>query len=268
MAGKYSKKKRGGKKRAAVLVVLVLLLAAAIIAAVFILPALRESGEESEPRPTEGTPEATAGQTEEASEAPTLNVEEIPVETRNIYDLGNGLELNRIDSYAGIYMEDGSDEIVSDVLMVSVSNRTEQDLQLARIRLIYADGEALFEVTNLPAGATAVVLEKNRMAGRAEMPEKTVAENVIYFEERMDPMAERFAVSGGSGMLQIENISGEDITGEIQVYYKNGSAEQYYGGITYLARVTGGLKAGERASVMASHFAPDMCTVVKIEVIN
>lgn len=268
MAGKYTKKRRRGKKRAVVLAVLVILLAAAIIAAVFILPELRENGEEREPTPTEAAAEATAAQTEQITEAPTLNLEEIPVETQNIFELGNGLELNRIDSYAGIYMEDGSDEIVSDVLMISVTNRTEQDLQLARIRLIYADGEGLFEVTNLPAGATAIVLEKSRMTARKDMPEETAAENVLYFEEAMDPMPERFAVSGAKGMLQIENISGEDISEEILVYYKNTSGDQYYGGITYLARVTGGLKAGQTANVMASHFAPDMCTVVKIEVMQ
>ena len=46
-------------------------------------------------------------------------------------------------------------------------------------------------------------------------------------------------------MLNVPNISDEDIPGDVVVYYKHASADMLYGGITYRVTISGGIKAGE-----------------------
>ena len=55
--------------------------------------------------------------------------------------------------------------------------------------------------------------------------------------------------------MNITNISGNDITGDVVIYYKNASSDMLYGGITYRVTVTGGLKAGEIKQLTGSHFS-------------
>ena len=51
------------------------------------------------------------------------------------------------------------------------------------------------------------------------------------------------------------NISGQDIIGDVVIYYKNAAEDLYYGGITYRVRIEGGMKADEIKQIMASHFS-------------
>ena len=46
-----------------------------------------------------------------------------------------GLKITDTANYAGIYMEDGSDEVVSNVMMIIVENTSASDLQYAEITL-------------------------------------------------------------------------------------------------------------------------------------
>ena len=215
-------------------------------------------------------PETTADTTpvQQPETTAPAQTQTVPAETVDVYDLCDELQINRIDSYVGIYMEDGTDDVVSGILMISVTNESDRDLQLARINLAYPDAVAQFEVTNLPAGATVTLLEKNRMEMPDQAPVSSSVENLLFFPEPMDLQQERIQLGGSTGMLTVSNISGEDIDGDIYVYYKNTSGDQFYGGITFRAKVSGGLKAGETATLMANHYAPDSCTVVLVETLD
>ena len=91
-------------------------------------------------------------------------------------------------------------------------------------------------------------------------------ENVAVFDEPMDLMADTIRISGMDGMLNVENISDRDITGQIYIYYKYASADTFYGGITFRVPVEGGLKAGELRQVPAGHYSPEGCTLVQVTV--
>ena len=67
--------------------------------------------------------------------------------------------------------------------------------------------------------------------------------------------ADVLKLQGLDGALNITNISGEDITGDIVIYYKNSSSDMYYGGITYRVRLEGGLKDGEIRQIMSDHYS-------------
>ena len=59
------------------------------------------------------------------------------------------------------------------------------------------------------------------------------------------------------GAVNISNISGADLTGDVVIYYKNFSQDLLYGGITYRVRIQGGMAAGEIRQIMAKHFTAD-----------
>ena len=255
---KYSKKKkkqpqqkkktqnRGSGARVALLIILTVLLAALVWLASLLgqreVPTLDQTGIPGQ----SGTESATdsAGSPETVPET----TEPQPIE------LSDGLVIHYISSYAGIYMEDGTDEPVADVMMIILENTSEQDLQLARISIEYENFTAEFEVTNLPAGEKAVLLEKNRHAAAGQAYQSIQMKNVVFFPEKMGLQEDRIQIEGHNGTLEVTNISGENITGDIYIYYKNSATDLLYGGITYRVAVRGGLKAGESAAVIAGHY--------------
>jgi cytoskeletal protein RodZ len=194
-------------------------------------------------------------------ELPDIQTEQEVTEPQPI-ELEDGLQILHIAGYAGMYMEDGSNEVVSNVMMLILENTGSEDLQLARISIAYSDFTAEFEVTNLPAGEMAVLLEKNRHAATGEDYRSIQVKNVVFFPEAMSLREDRLKITGSNGTLKVENISGEDIAGDIYIYYKHSASDLLYGGITYRVAVRGGLKAGESTTVIAGHYTPDSCRLL------
>lgn len=180
-----------------------------------------------------------------------------------LIELEQGLAITAIEEYAGLYVEDGSDEAVQGLLMVILENRNESDLQYAQITLEFADARAHFDVTNLPAGGSCVLLEKDRMEYREDLPEAARAENVVLVGDF--PMyADLFEITTADGVINVRNISDADISGDIYVYYKNVGGGMYYGGITYRARIAGGLAAGEIGQIMTNHYYEDASEILMV----
>ena len=88
---------------------------------------------------------------------------------------------------------------------------------------------------------------------------------MIFFEEKMSTEADKVEVSGGDGAIDITNISGESISGDIYVYYKNIIDEKFYGGITYRAKVSG-LNDGETVRMTTEHFSSDQSKIVMVTI--
>lgn len=179
--------------------------------------------------------------------------------------LGSNLYITDIGKYTGVYMEDGSDEFVEDVLMLVLKNDGDNALQLARINLQYSDFTANFEVTNLPAGQSVVLLEKNRHAYVAESYSRATAENVSFFQEPMSLKEDMVEITGTKGAIMVENLTDEPL-GEVYIYYKNSAVDLLYGGITYRARVEPGLKPGRSYTVMTNHYYPNSCTILDVQI--
>ena len=178
--------------------------------------------------------------------------------------LGHGLELQGSGRFCGAYLEDGSLDPVSDVLMIQIRNTTDKDLQLAKLSLVYQNFTAEFEITNLPAGKTLVVLEKNRKPFVDQHYLNMSLSSVVFFQEQMDIQADRYEITGMDGAMNLKNISTSDTEGDIYIYYKYTAAEELYGGITFRVKVPGGIKAGELRQVNAQHFDPETCMILAV----
>lgn len=199
-------------------------------------------------------------QTTEAAEDTQIRIDEV---RDNSILLPDGLVISDVGSYTGAYMEDGSDDVVSGVLMIVVTNEGDRPLQYAKITMQAGEGTAVFSVTTLPVGASAVVLEASRLGyDRSVEYAGAAVEQAAWFDGELSLCEDRLQLQQLDGALNVTNISGGDLEGDIVIYYKNSSADMFYGGITYRIRLSGGLPSGATRQVMADHFSERGSTVV------
>ena len=180
------------------------------------------------------------------------------------YDLGNGLIVTRVESYSGPYMEDASDEEVSDVMMIYVTNEGEKTIQYAEV-VVEGEEEAVFKITTLYPGYTMMALESSRKP-YTDVFESISTRNVAYFQEEPNLYRDVLEVQPLDGGFNITNISDEDITGEVVVYFKDVKDDVLWGGITYRGRIEGGIGAGDIRQIMTENFSEDTTKVVFITI--
>lgn len=252
MSDKKTKQKKSGRRVAIwiILIVEILVLAAAGLC-LWTLNNAKKHNTPDQPQPdTQVTAPAETAAPEFTEPA---QAEEI-IDTQAYLD--KHLQILNLGSYTGIYMEDGTNEVVSGVLMLVVQNYGAEDIQYAEIILPTDSGEAKFSVSTLPAGESCVLLEQNRMAYTGtEDAAKAVSQNVAPFLQPMSLYQEQLKLQILNGAINVTNISGEDISGDVVIYYKNAADDLYYGGITYRVRIEGGLKAEEIKQIMGKHFS-------------
>ena len=75
---------------------------------------------------------------------------------------GSSLVVSGIASYDGIYLEDGSDTEISGVTVLLLRNDGDTDIEYASVSVGMDGTELQFDLSDLPAGGTAVVQEKNK----------------------------------------------------------------------------------------------------------
>lgn len=250
MSGKYVNKHSGNRKhkrenkgRAGKFLLVAVVILAILIAAVLLTKLSRTDGEEQAATTTTATTGHRAEIGELQNEVPALH--------------NSTIQIENVGSYTGMYMEDGSDEIVSGVLMMVVTNTGNDTVQYAQIELDLGDETAQFSMSTLPAGGSVVLLEQNRLPYDTEFDYSTAEANIFnvaYMREPLNMQEDKLKIQALDGVINITNISGQDITGDIIVYYKNSAVDLFYGGITYRITLTGGLKADEVKQVMAAHF--------------
>ena len=241
-----NKKTNPGKGKRIALWAVIVFLAVVLLALVLLWWGLSLSEEQSQ----ETTPAVTEpAQIADGITANITGIRDVAV------TLDHGIEIINIGAYTGAYVEDGSDEVVSGILMLIVKNNGEEAIEYAQIALPTDNGTAQFNASTLLPGATMVLLEQNRMAYTGqEQADQAVAEAVAVFKQPVGMHEDQLQLQVLDGAINVTNISGADITGDILIYYKNAAADLYYGGITYRVRIEGGMKAGEIKQIMASHF--------------
>lgn len=260
MRGKYTKKKKtGGIWSVLILLVIVL----GLFAALWIL-ASREP--EEMPLPTEPEQTAPAAETTETETEPPYTFEQ-EAEGVTSFTLGPGLEITRYGKYIGVYMEDGTDEFVTNVMMIQVENTTDQAIQYAKITVTGPAGDAVFTLTTLLPGQSMVVLEAGRKPyNEGDVYTEAAVENLAVFPEMPGLLEDQIEIQPLEGGFNITNISGADITGDIQVYFKDMAGDVLYGGITYVCRIEGGMKAGEVRQIMSANFTEKGSRVIFVKV--
>lgn len=178
---------------------------------------------------------------------------------------GTTLTVRNISSYDGIYLEDGSDEEVSGIAAMVVENTGDLNVEYAQIT-VNCNGETMrFDASDIPAGDTVVVQEKNRAGYQegtytdcsavvAETDEFEMSENKVKVEET------------GDGSLKVTNLTDETIPC-VRIFYKFYMEEEqtYVGGITYTAKVTE-LSANGSQTVTPSHYSSGNSQIMMVRI--
>lgn len=158
-----------------------------------------------------------------------------------------------VAQYAGSFLEDGSDAATGNVTAMVITNNSDQMLQVGIVTFQVNDTEtAEFMVTDLPAGASALVMESNQ---RQFNPDDDFSYGQVATSYIDSPSLEsdKFDILQEDGKLTLVNKTQQSY-GQVYVYYKYvqlGGA--YLGGITYRVPFNDVPANGQVESV-AGHF--------------
>lgn len=220
-----------------------------------------EDTDDSDKGNSDGSDEEDPGDSGEGGSAGNTDEEQEPVANPVLSD-GN-LVVESIGSYTGNFLEDGSDTPIVDVAAMLVTNNSSQMLQVGQIDFKVNDSEtATFLISNLPAGTSVLVLEKN---GRTYNSKEDYSYGNVTsaYMDSASTHSDKFDISMEDGKVILKNKTDKTYS-KIYVYYKYvqiGGA--YKGGITYRTLLEN-VASGATAEAVASHMNPSSSRVVDI----
>lgn len=171
------------------------------------------------------------------------------------FSLGEGIRVVSVGRYAGYYPEDGSDEAVSGVAMVTVRNEGTKYVQLLSFTMKDdAGNEFAFRLTTLFPGDEMTVLETDKK--QFDMSRKIVSvsnNGYALFASEPSLQGDVLRIFLSDRGITLENISGETVPAG-KLYYKNQSDGILVGGITYSSSFPS-LAPGEKTSLNPKHYS-------------
>lgn len=177
--------------------------------------------------------------------------------------LDNNLYIEVIGKYNGLFVEDGSDEPIENALSILVRNDSDKTVQIALLTMSDGEKEYEFQITTLPAGAKALVLEKNKAVYESGK-EYTVTDFSSGYFNSTTLMEDSIELTSSDGKISVKNI-GEKTYEKIYIYYKTKKLSGVYmGGITYRTPVEN-LKPGEVQEVLAAHYKENASEIMMLE---
>ncbi len=170
-------------------------------------------------------------------------------------ELGNGLSIVRSGSYTGSFVEDGSNSPCTEVLSLLVTNHSDSFLEWAEIAIPVGERTAYFRITSLPAGQSLLVMEKTAMSYDETVTYGApVLLNTSMPEKEFSLHEQTFSISAADHVINLTNMTSQDITGNIAVYYKNVENGIYIGGITYSRTLQNGVSARAVAQFICEYY--------------
>lgn len=157
--------------------------------------------------------------------------------------------------FSGQFVEDGKDNLVSNVATILVTNNSDQFLDLATIMYLIDGKTATFVVTGLPAGRSAWVLESSKLTATASST-FTYVDKTTSFRENVSATSDKVTITADGNMLTATNNSDETLEG-VFIYYRSVHTDgNFLGGITYLVDF-GTLEPGAAVEKMGGHYSED-----------
>lgn len=175
------------------------------------------------------------------------------VDAEHISISEDGLEVCRIGTYTGTFVEQGTDTECKDIPAIVVQNTSDRMVEKA----VLVQGNQTFVITYLPPDGICLVQEQSGKAANTPDLYNLVFREPVQFVEDGATEQNRVRVETDENRILIRNISGEDIPGSVNVWYKTKQNGLYIGGVSYKAAVDDGvLKASSTATVQTSHYDP------------
>lgn len=220
--------------------------------------------------PAEESPQPVATQKPTGTDVPPATTKpgtQKPAEGKELsfpYTIpGSSLVIHKVDSYNGVFLEDGSDRSVSGICTLVLTNSGSTDVEYADISLVQGKRTLLFKATVLRAGCTVVVQEAS--AALYEEGAYTSCTADVAEVTKLEMSSDKVQIlENADGSLTVTNLTNQAIGG-IRIFYKfcltKGSV--YVGGITYTAKVEN-LAPGGTQTVFPNHFSYGSSEVVMV----
>ncbi len=177
------------------------------------------------------------------------------------WDAGHDLQVISLDSYSGLFVEDGSDETVSDICAIRVKNMAEETVQYAHLTLTAGEVTYEFDLSTLPPAREVQLLDLNRQAPPESTDNLALAvSEYAAFSEEPSMNEDVLEVTAQDTAITITNRSDQDMS-QVYVYYKLDYGDFYLGGITYRVGASN-LAAGESTTCYAGHYTSDECSLM------
>lgn len=175
----------------------------------------------------------------------------------------SNLVVQKITSYDGIFLEDGSDSEITGVTAIVLQNTGVTAIEYAKIALKNDEYTMMFEASDIDAGAAVVVQEMSQTLYQQNTYTECVAD-VAEINELDKSVDEIDVKENADGSLRVSNLTGEVIPC-VRLFYKFYMEEEntYVGGITYTARLID-LEAGSSQTITPSHYLAGYSKVVMV----
>lgn len=168
---------------------------------------------------------------------------------------GSDIVVEQISPYNGYFIEDGQDEDISNVAAIVLTNKGD-DADFVGIGISQGDRSLAFSASQIPAGASVIVLEQNKASYAGDDPYYSCTANVTRTDD-FNLNEDRIEIKeDDNGGFQVSNISDESIP-QVKILFKNYIPDEdiYVGGITYTVTLSD-LEPGMGTSVALSHYDP------------
>lgn len=162
-----------------------------------------------------------------------------------------GIEIESIGSYDGLFVEDGSDRQVEQVMAIQVRNITSEMIEYGIIELKAGEQTYQFEITGLLPEDKMLVLEKNAQIYQEQSHYET-GECVSAVKSDYGMQEDVIQLSSVGDTLIVTNLTNHDLT-NVRVCYKNIIEGDYYSGITYRLTIPV-LEANASSSKKTGHY--------------
>lgn len=267
--------KKNGKKNIIIAIIVCIMIATAAVIIISVNPDNENDGHTDDGSQSESIQETLEAQTnndgEEIASALTvpdptsLDVEEIVgygAKTSQITLNTSDIEIKSVGVYSGTFIEDGSDEAVANVAALIVTNKSDRMLQIGIIEFQVNESEtATFQISNLPAGTSVLVMEQN-CREYDEEDDYSYGEASTGFTEQ-NLYEDMFSVSGEDGELTLTNNT-DTTYSTVYVYYKYiQSGGAYLGGITYRTPFEN-VEPGDTVNAVANHYTESSSVITLV----
>lgn len=168
-------------------------------------------------------------------------------------DGSGGLLCLQYSSFSGTFPEDGTGRQVKNAAAILVHNSSGEFLDYATVTCVIGSESGTFQVTGLPPGATAWVLEKDAKTVTADDYFGAMQCKEYSFRSDAVMSTDKLSVKAEGSTLTVTNKSQKTLQ-NVCVYYKTVYDDgNYFGGITYMLNF-GTLEPGASAQKQSSHF--------------
>ena len=177
---------------------------------------------------------------------------------------GTNLIVNQLSPYSGYFIEDGSDQGVSGIAAIVLTNNG-GDLDFVGIGISQGDRSLAFSASQIPAGATVIIQEQNKAA--YDIDDYYSCTATTTESSGFDLAKDKLVIEElNNGSFQVANITEETIP-EVKIYFKNylSSEDVYVGGITYSVTLTD-IEPQTAVSVNSSHYDASFSEIVDVEI--